>query len=486
MAATTQQAVFLCLKLLLPAFVLALSTACAGNISAGGATISLPSGGSSAAKTGREMYEKMMSEGAAYDNKALQDYVSRIGQSLAASAGRSSSEFTFTVLDNPNINAFATPGSYIYVNRGLMAYLDNEAELAGVLGHEIAHVTQNHSSRQQTAGATNSVLAAMAYVITGSRDVAEASTMAGTALVRGYGRDHELEADEHGAQYMHKTGYDPDALLEVIGVLKDQEQYQRVKAKSSGKKVASYHGLYATHPRNDARLQQVIRTASELELDQDVENPAKPGEFRKLMEGLVWGASTQGLRAEDRYYHNKLGFTFVRPQGWTVTANSKAIVASSADGSASLTVTIRKQDKTLTAQKVLEDNTSGDISIGTELEQSGLKGYTAVASNGSTSRRVAVIDYRGLSYLFEGKADDFAATDPTLLAIVESFRPSHPKEKKAGTPAFVHYIQVPRGATLASLAAGIRTPDAEAQLRLLNGFYPRGEPRTGDWIKVIR
>jgi predicted Zn-dependent protease len=473
-------------KLLLVLAALALTTACAGNISAGGATVSLPSGGGSEAKTGKEMYEKMMSEGAAYDNKPLQDYVNRIGQSLVASAGRKSDEFTFTVLDIPNINAFATPGSYIYVNRGLMAYLDSEAELAGVLGHEIAHVTQSHASRQKTAGVTNSVLAAMAYVVTGSRDVAEASTMAGTALVRGYGRDHELEADEHGAQYMHKTGYDPDALLEVIGVLKDQEQFQRVKAKASGKKVSGYHGLYATHPRNDARLQQVIRTASELELDEEVENPAKPGEFRRLMEGLVWGASTQGLRAEDRYYHNKLGFTFLRPEGWTVAASSKAIVASKPDGSASLTVTIRKQDKTQSPQKVLENTTTGDLSIGTELEQSGLKGYTAVASNGSTSRRVAVIDYKGLSYLFEGKADNFAASDAILLEIVESFRPSHPKEKKAGTPAFVHYIQVPRGATLESLAAGIRIPDAEAQLRLLNGFYPRGEPRTGDWIKVIR
>jgi predicted Zn-dependent protease len=308
--------------------------------------------------------------------------------------------------------------------------------------------------------------------------------MAGTALVRGYGRDHELEADEHGAQYMHKTGYDPDALLEVIGVLKNQEQFQRVKAKSSGKKVSSYHGLYATHPRNDARLQQVIRTASEL--DQDVDDPSRPGEFRQLMEGLVWGASTQGLRAEDRYYHNKLGFTFLRPEGWSVAASSKAIVASNPDGSTSLTVTIRKLDKALTPQNVLEKNTTGQLSIGTDLEQSGLKGYTAVASNGNTSRRVAVIDYKSLSYLFEGKASNFAAQDATLLKMVESFRPTHPKEKKAGTPAYIHYIQVPRGATLETLAAGIRIPDAEAQLRLLNGFYPRGEPRTGDWIKVVR
>jgi predicted Zn-dependent protease len=308
--------------------------------------------------------------------------------------------------------------------------------------------------------------------------------MAGTALVRGYGRDHELEADSLGAQTMHKTGYDTDALLEVIGVLKDQEQYQRVKAKSSGKKVASYHGLYATHPRNDARLQQVISTARDL--DQDTENPAKPGEFRKQMEGLVWGASSQGLRSEDRYYHNKLGFTFVRPEGWTVTANAKAIIAVAPNNKASLIVTIRKRDKASTPQNVLEKNTSGSLSSTLELEQSGLKGYTAVASAGSASRRVAVIDFNSLSYLFEGKADDFESADPSLLEIVKSFRPSHPKEKKAGAPAYVHYIQVPRGATLETLAAGIRIPDAQAQLRLMNGFYPRGEPRTGDWIKVIR
>ena len=484
MTITSKQGISSALAQLSLLTALILSTACGGTISAGGTRVALPPSDSSQDKTGHDMYQKMMSEGAAYDDKPLQDYVNRIGQSLVSNAERTRTRFTFTILDAPTINAFATPGGYIYVNRGLMAYLDSEAELAGVLGHEIAHITQNHASRQQTASATNSVLAAMAYVLTGSSDVAEASAMAGTALVRGYGRDHELEADEYGAQYMHKTGYDPDALLEVIGVLKDQEQFQRVKAKSTGKKVTSYHGLYATHPRNDARLQQVIRTASAL--DQDVENPAKPGEFQTLMEGLVWGASTQGLRAEDRYYHNKLSFTFARPEGWSVAANSKAILASATDGSASLTVTIRKLDKTLTPQQVLERNTSGKLSSGAELEQSSLKGYTAVASNGRSSRRVAVIDYKGLSYLFEGKANNFVASDPVLLEIIQSFRPTHPKEEKAGTPAYIHYIQVPRGATMKSLAAGIRIPDAEAQLRLLNGFYPRGEPRTGDWIKVVR
>jgi predicted Zn-dependent protease len=109
-----------------------------------------------------------------------------------------------------------------------------------------------------------------------------------------------------------------------------------------------------------------------------------------------------------------------------------------------------------------------------------------VASNGSESRRLATIEHNRLMFMFEGKAADFAASDPQLLSIVESFRPLGPREKQTGAPKRIEYIQVPRGATMASLAASLRIPYAEEQLRLINGLYPGGEPRTGDWIKMIR
>ena len=462
-----------------------LSAGCASNPATGGANVVVMTQGREVS-IGQEMHQKLLDEGAAYDDAELQAYVNKVGQRLVANSDKPKLAFTFTVVDSPDINAFATPGGFIYINRGLLAYLDNEAELAGVLSHEIGHVTARHAARQQTAGITNQILATTAYILTGSSDVADASNMYGTELVRGYGRDHELEADGLGSEYMHKSGYDTDALLEVIGVLKDQEQFQRVKAKSTGKKVGTYHGLYATHPRNDQRLQTVIRTAGELQLDEYVENPEIPGEFRRHTEGLVWGQSVQDQRAENRYYHNKLGFSFEHPAGWTVKAGASSIAASAADGSATLTVSLRRRDSALTPQSVLQSGAGGTLSTGTELDQAGLKGYTAVASNGTTARRLAVIDYNNLSYMFEGKASSFATQDAALLAIIESFRPMHPKERQTGTARYVHYIQVPRGATMASLAASIRIPNAEAQLRLLNGLYPRGEPRTGDWIKVIK
>jgi predicted Zn-dependent protease len=458
---------------------------CASNPATGGADVVVTTQGREVA-VGSEEHQKIVESGQVYDDAELQAYVNKVGQRLVANSDTPDKQFTFTVLDTPMINAFAAPGGYIYVSRGLLPYLDSEAELAGVLGHEIGHVTARHHGRRQSASIANQVVAVTAYILTGSADVADASNMYGSELISGYGRDMELEADGLGAEYMYRSGYDVDALLEVIGVLKNQEQYQRVKARTSGKPVGTYHGLYATHPRNDQRLQTVVRAAEDLERDTAVENPEVPGEFRRHLQGLVWGESVQGQRADNRYYHNKLAFTFEQPPGWSVQAGSRAVVAAAGDGSASLTLSLRRRDPGATPRSVLEQTASGSLSGGRALEQAGLQGYTAVAGSGGTYRRLAVIDYNNLSYLFEGQADDFDARDQTLLGIIESFRPMDPRERQTGAPRHIHYIQVPRGATMESLAAGIRIPDAENQLRLLNGLYPRGEPRTGDWIKVIR
>lgn len=458
---------------------------CASNPATGGANVVFSSAAGET-RIGEKMHTEMVAEGAIYDDAELQAYVSRVGERLAANSDMPDLDFRFAVIDSPDINAFALPGGYIYIHRGLLAYLDSEAELAAVLGHEIGHITARHHGRRQTAGITNAVLATTAYILTGSGDLAQASNMYGAELISGYGRDMELEADGLGASYMHRSGYDPDAMLEVIGVLKYQEQYQRLKAKSSGRPTSTYHGLYASHPRNDQRLKAVINAAAELDLDTYMPNPAVPGEFRQRTQGLVWGESVQGEQEENRFYHSRLGFTFKHPPGWRVDTLSSAIVARAPDGGSQMKIMLLPRNAKANPQTVLEDKATGTLSATAALAQAGLQGYTAVASSGGASRRIGVVDYNNYSYLFEGSADDFAAQDAQLLAMIESFRPIHPRERKAANPRQIQYIQVPRGATLASLAAGVQIDDAENQLRLINGFYPRGEPRTGDWIKVIR
>ena len=415
-----------------------------------------------------------------YDDPETAAYINAIGQRLVANSSRPNDSFTFTLLDSPDINAFALPGGFIYVNRGLLAYLETEAELAGVIAHEIGHITENHHSRRSTQQTTTTVLATTAYILTGSGDLYDAAQMYGAEVVSGFGRDMELEADAAGAEFMHRSGYDADALLSVIGVLKDQEMYRRVQAKASGKPTGTYHGLYASHPRNDLRLQMVIKTANTLDLDDQPEDPEAPGVFRNRVEGLVFGASAQSQAEPNRFYHNKLDFTFRYPEGWSVAQGSRDVTVTSKDGSASMAITLSRLDAGVTPVEFLTSTASGDLTDSRELEQFGLKGGTAMASVGESTKRLAVLDHK-YRFLFEGTGNDADA-----LMIIESFRPLVPKEKAKGPSRTLHYVQVPRGATLQSLASGARIPDAEDQLRLINGYYPVGEPRIGDWIKTIR
>ena len=432
-----------------------------------------------------EEHQKLIDNIGLYDDPELDAYVRRVGERLLEQSGITSPEFTFTLLDSPDINAFAMPGGFIYVNRGLLAYLDTEAELAGVLAHEIGHITERHHSRRKTAQVTSKVASVSAYILTGSGDVYDAANMYGAEIISGFGRDMELEADSAGAEYLHQTGYDVDSMLSVIGVLKDQEQYRRVQAKASGKPSGTYHGLYASHPRNDLRLQTVIKAANELDIGEMPDNPELPGEYRRQTEGMVYGASAAAQSEPDRFYHNKLNFTFAHPPGWTVKQSSREVVATSADGSKTLTIGLARIDPDQDTEASLIANAQGDVTAFEVLEQYGLTGSTAVASSGGQSVRLAVIDH-SYRFLFEGEAPDLNSADAGFRTIIDSFRPLTAKEKVTGTSHTLHYIQVPRGATFASLASSVKLPDAENQLRLINGYYPSGEPRTGDWVKVIR
>ena len=458
-----------------------LLTGCASSsstVTVGGKSVEMP-------KEVAEEHQKLIENIGIYDDPELDDYVRAVGERLLRDAGITRPSFTFTLLDSPDINAFAMPGGFIYVNRGLLAYLDTEAELAGVLAHEIGHITENHHSRRQTAQVTSKVAAVSAYILTGSGDVYDAASMYGAEIISGFGRDMELEADSAGAEYLHQTGYDVDSMLSVIGVLKDQEQYRRVQAKASGKPSGTYHGLYASHPRNDLRLRTVIRAANDLDIGDMPDNPEIPGEYRRQTEGMVYGASAAAQSEPDRFYHNKLNFTFAHPRGWTVRQSSREIVATSADGSEMLTIGLARINPDQDTEASLIANAQGEVTDFELLEQYGLTGSTAVASSGGQSVRLAVIDH-GYRFLFEGEAPDLNAADAGFRTIIDSFRPLTAKEKVTGTSHTLHYIQVPRGATFASLASSVKLPDAENQLRLINGYYPSGEPRTGDWVKVIR
>ncbi len=210
---------------------------------------------------GQRYSQEILKQYPRYADEKLQAYVQQVGERVAQHSHRGQLSYRFTVIDSSDINAFALPGGYIYIHRGLLAYLNSEAELAAVLGHEVGHVAARHSVQQQSQSNAWGIFGRAVAIGTGIGAAAELTNVLGSAFVRGYGREMELEADGLGAQYLARSGYDPQAMIEVVKVLKSQEEFARDQAASQGKEVpaaSGYHGLFDTHPDNDLRLQQVL------------------------------------------------------------------------------------------------------------------------------------------------------------------------------------------------------------------------------------
>lgn len=444
---------------------------------------------------GKEMYDKFMKTMPIYQDEKLHKYVEELGKRIAKTSDRPELNYTFTIIDSPDINAFATPGGYIYVNRGLLAYLNSEAELAAVLAHEIAHVTARHSVRQDAAQTGHSALSILTILTTGNAVLADMSSLWGTAAVKGYGREMELEADKFGARYLYRSGYSPNAMLETIGVLKDQEKFNRYRTKQEGKKQRSYHGLFASHPRNDLRLRTVIEEAGNLPTDADTA-AAHVDRYRQITEGLVFGVNYQAQKKkekpkENRYLHEKLGFTLVFPDDWKVENKRSAIVGAPDDKSANIELGVRVLKKPTTPTEYIRSELKIPLLKRSEdFAQFGYKVHTGLVTNpGKPDKRVATFFQGRKVYLFTGTVDqpqDGVDYDKLFMKSIRTFQPARP-QRATPKPKTIHYVKANENTTFARLAKTVRLGRyTEQRLRLINGYYPRGEPKPGEWIKIIK
>ncbi|GLS27664.1 M48 family metalloprotease [Marinibactrum halimedae] len=457
-------------------------------------------------KLGKKLHEEMMEKIPTYDDEELSQYINSIGQKLAAAGDRPDITYHFTIIDSPDINAFALPGGYVYINRGLIAYLDNEAQLAAVLGHEIAHITARHSVRQESARLGRDVGAVMTGILTGSSTVASAAAQWTDSAIAGYGREMELEADSFGAKYLRAAGYDPNAMIEVIGVLKDHERFSKQQARDAGKKPRSYHGVFSTHPRNDKRLQEAIAEAHKI-LNGDKETAPSTSKnealFREKTEGLVWGQNfdraqkqAEKKKEEDgtRYTHNRLGFTLLFPKEWEVKNETKAIVGRPADNSAEMTLTIDRLQQP-NYEAFLRDKFSiGLLRQSEPIAQFGLRGHTGIIPKGTgdltEDSRVALLAQGSRAYLLQGKVntqENKTDYDKLFLKTIKSFKPVRPKASpKKRKSKVIKYVTANKNTTFPRLARSLKLGKyGEEYLRLINGYYPRGEPIPGEKIKII-
>jgi predicted Zn-dependent protease len=419
-----------------------------------------------------------------YANPALQSYVNRVGQKVAEHSHRPNIQYTFTVLDSPEINAFALPGGYVYITRGILAYLNSEAEMAAVLGHEIGHVTARHGVRQQSAAqAANLGISIVSIFVPqlNSQFGHDLTNMFGGALLSGYGRDHELEADRLGAQYLARSEYDPQAMIHVIAVLKNQETFDAVIAKQEGREPSHYHGTFATHPDNDTRLQQVVGEAGHLTVANPNENQS---EFLKQTEGLVLNDSVdEGVVRGNKFMHPELGIALTFPPDWNVKNSPTQLVALSPKNDAAIQLKIDpKPSGTAT------EYAHNAIGNGATVESQEIENMHAAIGSASNAI-LGVIYYGRKAFLIQCNAktaETLSAQREAMKTTIRSFHALSEDERKQIRPLTIKITTVKKGDTYAKLAH--HSPlgkNAESYLRLINAQYPQGEPAAGQTLKII-
>ncbi|MGY8997830.1 MAG: M48 family metalloprotease [Alphaproteobacteria bacterium] len=259
---------------------------------------------------------------------ALNAYVAGIALRLHSVSEMASDPFTFTLLDSDMVNAFAIPGGYVYVTRGLMALANNEAELAGVIGHEIGHVTARHGAQRMT----QQTLAQLGVIAVGialqDQNIMQLANAGAMAWLAGYSRSQELQSDELGVRYLSRSGYDPLAMASFLDQLGAQSELSQKLAFQDGAPDPADNWL-STHPRTEDRVVAAAQLARN-----DLANPfLGRNEYLRQIDGMVYGDSPeQGYRRGNTFSHPELRFTFEVPDGFAMQNSASAVAAFNADG----------------------------------------------------------------------------------------------------------------------------------------------------------
>ena len=441
-------------------------------------------------RVGREQHPKILKEfGGAYNHAKASAYVNKVGQTLARNSDLPNLQYTFTVLDSDVINAFALPGGYVYISRGLLALANTEAELAGVLAHEIGHVTARHSAQRYSSTVVAGLGTALLGVVAGS-GAAQLGQQGAAVYLQGYSRDQEFEADTLGVRYLARTGYETGSMASFLASL---QAYSALEAKTSGlPDPASRYNIMSTHPRTGDRVAAATRAAQTTA----VTNP-RIGNIDHLnaIEGIVFGDSEgQGFVRDRVFAHKVLGFRFEVPEGFHLANGTRQVVARGPSESLILFNADTKPYRGSMASYLSSVWAPSAKLAGVEqLNVNGMDagtGTTRLANQGSSVdlRLVAIRFSANQIYRF------MFATPPAMTKQLSvplrrttfSFRRLSAREKADLKPWRVTTPKVASGSSVARLSRGLPLPGPKEEwFRVLNGLAPNSQPFAGQRVKLV-
>ena len=469
------------------AAAVAAASACATNPATGRRQLSLMSepqevqiGGEQDAQIRREM--------GVYADPALQQYVSEIGLRLARASERPDLPWHFTVVDVAAVNAFALPGGYIYITRGLLPFLEDEAQLAGVLGHEIGHVTARHAAQQYSRAMSAGLgLLLGSLFVPEARPFAEAGETGLGLLFLKYGRDDEVQADALGVRYAARAGWDPAAVPQMLATL------GRIEEASDRKGVPNW---LSTHPSPDNRVQRVQAVVDQAERGATRFAADRAGYLRRI-DGLVYGDNPeQGVVRGRTFLHPGLRIALDFPDAWRVENGPTQVVATQPGANAVMLLEVQQDVRV----ESLEDAALGQMRRGGFQEISGaettinsLNAYLG-AYRGSLKDfgRVGVLAahlVRGRSlFLVAGFASMpiYARSEAVFSQSIRTFRSLTIAEANAIRPNRIDLYTARDDDTWPSIARregrGVVGADL---LAIMNGRPPADPPRAGERLKIV-
>lgn len=446
------------------------------------------------AQQGAQYHEQMLSEFGGAMTGPQADYVEYIGQHIAVQSGLANSEsaFTVTLLNSSVDNAFAIPGGFVYVTRQLVTLMNNEAELAGVLGHEVGHVAARHSLARQKAAQRNSILGALGSIISGvllgnsalGQLGQQVFSAAPQLLTAKYSRGQETEADNLGIRYLKGAGYDPRAMASVLQSLASQNA---LEAQLQGRD-ASIPQWASTHPDPASRVRAALTTAG------NATGTTNRDTFLTRIDGLLYGDDPrQGMIEGNTFIHPDLRLTFTVPNGYYMVNGTDAVSINGQGGQAQLATRAYNGDLDSYVRQVFQQIGGQQRQLAPQqTERTTINGLPVVYGIARVNTGQSTVDVVVVAYEFaRDQAFHFATITPAGRSSVfepmfDSLRRISANEAAQVVPRRVDVVTAGSSDTVQSLAARMAFSDAQVErFRVLNGLASNAQLVPGEKYKII-
>lgn len=423
--------------------------------------------------------------GGVYEDFKVGSYVAALSLKIAKASDNPTLNYRVTVLDSPQVNAFALPSGATYVTRGLLALANNEAEVAAVMGHEIAHVTARHGMDRQRTSIGTAVLANILGTVLNSRLANQIIDIGATGLIAGFSRQQEYEADEIGVLSLHRAGYDPYAggdFLSAMGRLSRLEAQQ-----NGGSRVP---GWLSTHPDTGDRVSRAHKIADGLVTRSDWQRNRRRAAHLAAIDGMLYGdAPEEGYVRGQEFLHPVLRFRFSVPDGYALINTSQAVFAEGPQGGV-IKFDTADVEEGMSLSSYLTNIWAKGLRLSDLREiEAHRPAVTAIHQGSGKRTRLGVLragEGRVYRFVLQSPVAVFAGLDEGFIKTIRSFRMLTASEAGQLKPLKIKILTVREGDSVRALAAqmrGVKRP--EQMFRILNGLSDRQEPATGAKVKII-